>query len=62
MTKPSLRLLPAGKISRKQRQQKRNAAASSNDKAKRELGMKFNSGRRALEKAFVWFREHGYIR
>ncbi|MCZ6690867.1 MAG: NAD-dependent epimerase/dehydratase family protein [Planctomycetota bacterium] len=33
----------------------------SSDKARRELGMEFGAARVALEKAFVWFREHGYI-
>ena len=34
----------------------------SSAKAERDLGMKFGSARQALEKAYIWFREHGYIR
>lgn len=34
----------------------------SSDKAARELGVRFGPARGAFEKAYVWFREHGYIR
>lgn len=30
-------------------------------KARRELGIRFGPARRAMEKAYAWFREHGYI-